>query len=174
MPQSTKASIVIRPLETRDFPAVADLARRIWLAHYATIITREQIEYMLGDRFTPQNLQAYLARDTRWMDVMERQDVLAGYCSYARTPLAHELKLEQLYLLPELHGRGLGRRMLVHVEDQARRLGCSSIMLQVNKRNDKAIRTYRRADYQVREEIVVDIGRGFVMDDYVMAKRLTA
>lgn len=46
-------------------------------------------------------------------------------------------------------------------------------MLQVNKRNEKAIRVYRGAGYGVREEVVVDIGSGFVMDDYIMEKRLT-
>jgi ribosomal protein S18 acetylase RimI-like enzyme len=46
------------------------------------------------------------------------------------------------------------------------------LILQVNKRNEKAIKLYRRAGFAVREEIVVDIGGGFVMDDYVMEKRL--
>jgi ribosomal protein S18 acetylase RimI-like enzyme len=83
-----------------------------------------------------------------------------------------EMKLEQLYLLPELRGQGLGRLMLRHVEEQARARGCRSLMLQTNKRNDIAIAFYRKAGFTVCEEAVFDIGNGFVMDDYVMEKVL--
>jgi len=164
----------IRPLEPRDFATVAALARTIWLAHYTTMITQAQIEYMLGGRFAPENLRRYLGAHDRWMDVLEAAHGLIGYCSYALTPAPGELKLEQLYLLPDLHGRGLGKRMLDHVERRAAELGCRVLVLQVNKRNEKAIKAYRRAAFSVREEVVVDIGQGYVMDDYIMEKRLDA
>ena len=45
-------------------------------------------------------------------------------------------------------------------------------MLNVNRNNTKAIRAYERAGWHVAEEIVADIGNGYVMDDYVMSKQL--
>jgi ribosomal protein S18 acetylase RimI-like enzyme len=62
--------------------------------------------------------------------------------------------------------------MLGHVERRALDRGSRTLILQVNKRNEKAIKLYRRSGFAIREEVVVDIGGGFVMDDYVMAKRL--
>jgi len=162
----------IRPLEERDFAPVTELARTIWLAHYVTMITPAQIEYMLRGRFTLENLRQYLAGRQRWMDLLEWNGRLVGYCSYALTSTPGEIKLEQLYLLPELHGRGLGSRMLDHVERRALQEGGRSLMLQVNKRNDKGLALYRRANFTVREAIVFDVGEGFVMDDYVMVKAL--
>ena len=44
--------------------------------------------------------------------------------------------------------------------------------LAVNKRNEKAIGSDKKYGFVVREAIVDDIGRGFVMDDYVMEKKL--
>ncbi|HUO68421.1 MAG TPA: GNAT family N-acetyltransferase [Gammaproteobacteria bacterium] len=167
-----KSNPLLRPLEERDFGAVAELARTIWLAHYTTIITAEQIEYMLRGRFAPDNLRKYLRAEGRWMDLLEVDGELVGYCSYAQTSEAEEMKLEQLYLLPRLHGLGLGALMLGHVERRAFELGSRTLILQVNKRNEKAIKLYRRAGLSIREEVVVDIGAGFVMDDYVMEKRL--
>jgi ribosomal protein S18 acetylase RimI-like enzyme len=164
----------LRPLEERDFEAVATLARTIWLAHYTTIITTDQIEYMLAGRFTPANLRRYLGAHDRWMDVLLAQGAHIGYCSYALTSTAAEMKLEQLYLLPQFHGQGLGKLMLEHVERQSLQRRCRMLVLQVNKRNDKAIAVYRRAGFTVREEVVVDIGGGFVMDDYIMEKTLSA
>jgi GNAT superfamily N-acetyltransferase len=163
---------ILRPLEERDFDAVAALARSIWLAHYTTIITTEQIEFMLRGRFAPDNLRIYLRAEDRWMDLLEVDGELAGYCSYALTSEIEEMKLEQLYLLPRLHGLGLGAMMLGHVERRTLERGSRTLILQVNKRNEKAITLYRRSGFATREEVVVDIGGGFVMDDYVMEKHL--
>ena len=127
---------------------------------------------MLGGRFTPANLERYLESTDRRMFVLRRSGQAIGYCSYARTDEPNELKLEQLYLLPALHGQGLGRLMLEHVETDALRPGCEVLMLQVNKQNAVAIDVYRRAGFTVRKEVVVDIGNGFVMDDFIMEKRL--
>jgi GNAT superfamily N-acetyltransferase len=85
---------------------------------------------------------------------------------------AFEFKLHKLYLLPELHGRGLGSRLLQHVEHEVRRLGARRLILAVNKRNAKAIAAYQRNGFVVAKTVVTDIGNGFIMDDYVMAKDL--
>jgi GNAT superfamily N-acetyltransferase len=162
----------LQPLARADFDGVAALARTIWFEHYIKIITREQIEYMLGGRFSAANLERYLGAPDRWMFVLLVDAELVGYCSYALTATPRELKLEQLYLLPALHGRGLGRLMLEHVEAHARRLGVDTLMLQVNKRNTTASSVYFKGGFKVREEVVIDIGQGYVMDDYIMTKQL--
>ncbi len=163
---------VLAPLTQADFATVAALAREIWLAHYTTIISKEQIDYMLEGRFTPQNLARYLDAADRWMHVLRVDGVAVGYLSYALTATPREMKLEQLYLLPALHGRGLGRLMMERVETHARELGCDTIMLQVNKCNTTAARVYFASGFTVRSEVVIDIGRGYVMDDYLLEKKL--
>jgi ribosomal protein S18 acetylase RimI-like enzyme len=42
----------------------------------------------------------------------------------------------------------------------------------VNKRNPGAISFYKAAGFTIAREAVFDIGSGFVMDDYIMEKRL--
>lgn len=155
-----------------DFGTVARLGEVIWRAHYTKIIGSAQIGYMLADRYTPEKLGIYLNADDRWLMLLRIDGRAVGYCSYALTDDPGEMKLEQLYLLPELQGKGLGRLMLRHVEEQARARGRSMLMLQTNKRNAGAIAFYRKAGFTVREEAVFDIGNGFVMDDYVMEKVL--
>ena len=54
----------------------------------------------------------------------------------------------------------------------ARDAAAAVLILNVNKRNAAAIAMYERCGFGVREAIVVDIGSGFVMDDYVMSKRV--
>jgi ribosomal protein S18 acetylase RimI-like enzyme len=55
-------------------------------------------------------------------------------------------------------------------EERAREMRCKAVRLRVNKRNAPAIRSYLRAGFRFTEDIVSDIGSGFVMDDYVMEK----
>jgi ribosomal protein S18 acetylase RimI-like enzyme len=47
-----------------------------------------------------------------------------------------------------------------------------ALRLNVNKHNIKAIGAYRKSGYETVESVVADIGGGYVMDDYVMAKKL--
>jgi ribosomal protein S18 acetylase RimI-like enzyme len=68
--------------------------------------------------------------------------------------------------------RGVGGQLIEHVAARARKLGYPCVILAVNKRNTTAIGSYRKYGFVVRESIVDDIGHGFVMDDYVMEKKL--
>ncbi|MDX2217825.1 MAG: GNAT family N-acetyltransferase [Burkholderiales bacterium] len=162
----------LTPLTEADFATVAQLGDTIWRAHYSKLISMAQIEYMLTGRYSPERLSAYVNASDRWLHILWLENRPVGYCSYSLTTQPGELKLEQLYLLPELHGRGLGRFMLDHVEAEARRLDCITIMLTVNKGNASSIAVYDRAGFTVRESAVFDIGNGYVMDDFVMEKRI--
>ena len=54
----------------------------------------------------------------------------------------------------------------------ARDQGCSRLVLAVNKRNANAIAAYRKHGFVIGQSVVKDIGRGFVMDDYLMVRSL--
>lgn len=162
--------VFLSPLTPADFGTVAALADTIWRTHYSAMITMAQIEFMLAGRYTPERLRRYIDADDRWLELLTVDGVPVGYCSYALTDTPQEMKLQELYLLPDYRGRGLGSFMLQHVETQARTRGCTALMLTVNKGNTDAIAIYRHAGFNVREEAVFDIGNGFVMDDYVMVK----
>ncbi|PRP69844.1 hypothetical protein BUE93_14245 [Chromobacterium amazonense] len=159
-------------LTTHDFHAIAELGAAIWRQHFISMITREQIDYMLASRYTPEKLSRYLDAPDRWFRVLRVDGKPSGYCSYALTDKSGEMKLEQLYLLEELRGQGLGGRMMDEVEAAARAKGCATLMLTVNRHNAGSIAVYEKRGFTVREQVVADIGNGFVMDDYVMEKRL--
>jgi ribosomal protein S18 acetylase RimI-like enzyme len=184
LPQQNQTA-TLRPVAAADIPTLIAIGRRIWQEHYVPIIGQTQVDYMTAQRFTPEYLSRYLPvlqvnsditpdmNPARWLDVLETDGVMVGYCSYSLGTADNELKLEQLYLLPELHGRGFGGQMMRHIEQQARTLQRPVLWLTVNKHNSGSIAVYNKAGFSVREEAVFDIGNGYVMDDYVMEKKLS-
>ena len=168
MRPDARLEVCLQPLRAAQFERLAALAGRIWREHYPGIISHAQIDYMLRGRFAPAALERYLHADRQWLDLLYRGDAPIGYCSYACADDPEVLKLEQLYLGAEQRGRGYGSLMLRHVESRARAMGVRRIVLTVNKANAASIAVYAARGFEVRAEIRVDIGEGFVMDDYVM------
>jgi ribosomal protein S18 acetylase RimI-like enzyme len=158
-------------LARSDFPAIRALGVRIWREHYTGFLSREQVEYMLSGRYEEADLREYVNGDGRWFWVLRSGGGPIGFVRCALLS-ANELKLEEIYLEASHRGHGYGARMIRHVESHAHALGCRTLVLSVNRRNVESIGVYEKVGFTVREAVVSDIGGGFVMDDYVMEKRL--
>jgi len=163
--------LLIAPLADSDVPALVALARDTWRRHYPSIISEAQIEYMLAQRYDEAAIRAQIGLPDTWWDVMKQDGALAGFAQYERSG-ADAIKLDKIYVGYDRRGQGLGSLLLQHVESEARAKGARRLYLQVNKNNVSAIGAYRRNGFEVAREVVVDIGGGFVMDDYVMEKAL--
>lgn len=161
----------IAALTASDVDAVAALAREIWHAHYPGIISTAQIEYMLAQRYDPAMIRAELAQADLWWFVLRLNGEIVAYMALQKEGEA-ALKIDKLYVRPDLQRHGCGGRLIAHAETLARREGCRGLELAVNRNNTKAIAAYRKHGFTVREAAVKDIGGGFVMDDYVMAKKV--
>jgi len=160
----------VAPLAEGDIDAVIELAGVIWRHHYPGIISTQQIDYMLAQRYAPAVIRAQMQSGSAWWDQALVGGRMIGFAQYQL--YADSMKLDKLYLHPDYQRRGYGSRMLAHIEDEARRRGSSAVRLNVNKHNLKSIAAYRKNGYETVETVVADIGGGYVMDDYVMEKKL--
>jgi len=166
------APLRIRPCDSDDLATVRVLAQVVWRAHYPGIIPERQIEYMLARMYDDDALRRFLDVPGAGLALASIGERPVGFAAWYRSHEPATAKLDKLYVLPEWHGRGVGRALIAYVEAAARADRCTMLVLNVNKRNAKAIAAYARAGFVTREAVVVDIGGGFVMDDYVMAKAL--
>ena len=73
-----------------------------------------------------------------------------GLSSFRARPL---LNIHDLAVLPQHHGKGVGRALLKAVEASARRKGCCKLTLEVLDGNARARELYRRFGF---EDVVVD------------------
>ena len=82
--------------------------------------------------------------------LVEQDERAVGYAvltwAFSVEAGGREACLDELYLVPEVRNRGLGRRVLALVDAEARAIGVRRVFLEVERRN-RAIVLYRRAGY---------------------------
>jgi diamine N-acetyltransferase len=164
LPASSAVEIV--PLAPSELDAVCRLARRIWQDTYPGIISQQQIDAMLADRYSPQAILAQLDDP--------RHIWLIALCGKIPTGFAHAYleddacKLDKLYVDPSRQRYGVGGALFDAIRGFALQHRMQRLWLQVNRHNTRAISAYRKYGFEIVEAREFDIGDGFVMDDYVM------
>src|SRR5437867_12117106 len=103
-----RLEVRILPLRDEDISDLVRLAREIWDAHYPSIITVEQIEYMLDQRYRPDTIRSQLASGTAWWDKLLLGGAMVAFASYELGEHADAMKLDKLYVRYDLRGRGYG------------------------------------------------------------------
>jgi diamine N-acetyltransferase len=158
----------------QQLAVVAELAREIWYEYYVALIGRAQVDYMVA-KFQSAGAMAQQMREGYEYFLVARAGQNIGYCAVqAQTDKQtgeRSLFLSKLYLLRQERGAGTGRLCMEFIEQLARRRELRLLWLTVNKGNP-AVNAYKRLGFQIAADLVIDIGGGFVMDDYRMEKPL--
>lgn len=157
----------------KDIILIQDLAKKSWEDAYAEILSAEQIKYMLGTMYSEKEISAQMQNAVYhyFLIVDEEKEKYHGFIGFENHYEENTTKLHRLYLIPESKGKGLGKKALEFLAGKVRESGDHRIILNVNKYNT-AKNFYQSQGYRVYDEGVFNIGNGFVMDDFLMEKRL--
>jgi GNAT superfamily N-acetyltransferase len=164
--------VIIRSISSEELSKVQSIAHRTWPSTFANILSPEQIEYMLNWMYSLEMLESQIEKGHTFLLAEENGEELgfAGFeLDVTEGPKA---KLHKIYLLPTSQGKGVGKALIFDVADRAKATGQKSLLLNVNKYNQKAIDFYLRIGFQEIYKEVIDIGNGYVMDDVVMELNL--
>jgi len=151
--------------------AVVDLAGRVWRAHYPGIITPEQIETMLAQRYRPVLVRQFIARGDLWL-AARVAGALVGF-AHGHPLTEDDYKLDKLYVDLDWQRQGIGGRLIDALAARIVSQGFTRLVLRVNRQNQNGIHAYLKHGFTVTTIHLEDIGGGFIMDDYVMTKDLT-
>jgi diamine N-acetyltransferase len=151
-----------------DVGIIKKLAETIWPICYGTIITAEQLQYMLQLIYSENALLAQIEKGHKFIIAWENETPI-GFASYSQKSATENTtyRLHKIYVLPHHPTKRIGSTLLTYVCDACKSLDANTLELNVNKYNT-AIQFYLKKGFTITKEEVIDIGEGFVMDDYVM------
>ena len=137
----------IRGALPADIPQLLDLVRRYW--EFEAIWGFEALRVEL----TLTQLLAEPQRGAAW--VADDQGKLCGYLiAVLVLSLEHGglmAEVDELFVLPEVRGRGLGAQLLAAAEAALAARGCVRLQLQLGVENEAARAFYARRGYSARD-----------------------
>jgi ribosomal protein S18 acetylase RimI-like enzyme len=166
-----KPAVLVPVNTTEEIAEVSSLANEIWRDYYVPVIGLAQVEYMLGKFQSPAAIVAQRLEGYEYYFVRSPADGSHGGYIALQAQAEGLLFISKFYLQRAVRGTGLGRTTMTAIEHLARARGLSCLWLTVNKGN-AAVQVYERLGFRKTRELVVDIGAGFVMDDFRMEKAL--
>lgn len=149
---------------------VARMARVVWNEYYVQLIGQAQVDYMVARFQTAEAMQSQIDSGYEYFQIRQGAETL-GYAAIRFDAPEARLFISKLYLLAANRKSGSGRKTLALIEQIARQRGATHLWLTVNKGNP-SVRAYERLGFTIAEAIIMDIGGGYVMDDYRMEKPL--
>lgn len=149
-----------------DITECAKLAAEIWNQHFISILSQEQIDYMVSKFQSERALHNQIENEgyTYYFFVADGQRV--GY--FGICPKKDKtMFLSKIYMKKAHRGNGYATQGFEFIKKQARERGCSKVWLTVNRYNESSIAVYEHWGMKRDGVRTAEIGDGFIMDDYV-------
>jgi len=163
------ASLRLRRASEKDIPLIRDLTFKIWPQTYSAILSPAQIEYMLDMMYSEISLQKQMKENHEFIIVTDGTQPI-GFASFGLIEPG-VYKLHKIYVMPQSQGKGTGKFVIGELIKAISRKGGKALQLNVN-RNNSAKEFYEKLGFVVIREEDNDIGNGYLMNDYVMEKKV--
>ena len=154
---------VTTPAQVENVVQLADI---IWTQHYSPIIGQDQVRYMLNNFHSVNTISNEIDDEKNHYYLIFKNEVAVGYIGMKLG--IGSLFLSKLYILARERGSGIGNQSIAFIREFSISNQLEKIILTVNKNNTNSISAYKKIGFKITGEICIDIGAGYVMDDYQM------
>ncbi|MCF8450512.1 MAG: GNAT family N-acetyltransferase [Taibaiella sp.] len=152
---------------TSHIPLIRNLTMQVWPQTYIPIVGEAQVDYMLDRFYTPDALLSQMTKLQHSFIIGYSDGVPVAFASYSEIEPA-VYKLHKLYIVIAMQGKGIGRAMADHIVASVKKLGGSSLRLNVNIHNHPAMAFYNKYGFRHLLDEDIDIGSGYYMNDHVL------
>jgi ribosomal protein S18 acetylase RimI-like enzyme len=164
--------VVIENNTDADFTDVRAIANEVWPKTYGSILSQAQLDYMMDMMYSVEALQMQANEKNHHFILAKANNVSVGFASYEfEANATDKTKIHKIYVLSSQQGKGTGKILLDFIANEAKSQNNSAVFLNVNKYNSAQF-FYTKLGFEITEEVVIDIGQGYIMDDYVMEKKI--
>ncbi len=152
-----------------NFTNIRAIAKEVWPIAYGAILSEQQLEYMMVMMYSVSSLQEQQSNGHHFILAVE-DEAPVGFAAYEfNYDGGTKTKIHKIYILSNQQGKGTGRILIDYITEEARKNNQEAIILNVNK-NNVAQHFYKKLGFAIVEDVVIDIGNGYVMDDFIMEK----
>ena len=159
----------IKEASKNDIAIIREIAHHTWPDAYGSYISKAQLDYMLDMMYSDNSLQDQMNRGHQFY-IAEHNNIAIGFASASKED-DNACKLNKLYVLPTAQKTGAGKALLLQTIEFASSHDACCLYLQVNKQNN-AQHFYSKHGFTIREASILEIGNGYIMDDYIMELKL--
>ncbi|WP_140485919.1 GNAT family N-acetyltransferase [Flavobacterium sp. GSA192] len=154
-----------------DLNSITEIAHKTWPLTYGEILSPAQLEYMLNAFYSEEALRANMKNGHEFI-LAKEDNICLGFASFEyHYQNKNTTKIHKIYILPETQGKGIGKLLVENIKKRAIVNGSKSLLLNVNRFN-KAIGFYHKMGFKIIQEIDIEIGLGYLMEDYVMELKI--
>jgi N-acetylglutamate synthase-like GNAT family acetyltransferase len=164
---------MVRIATVNDIQAIRAIAEKTWPSTYEKIISADQIDFMLHWMYNEDAICSAILADHQDFLVATNGAEIVGFAGIEHHYLEQSItRIHKLYVLPSEQGNGTGKKLLTAIKVQAKLNDSKQLHLNVNKEN-KAVAFYHHNGFSIVDSVILEIGQGFIMDDFIMTAPIT-
>ena len=164
--------ITISEAAISDIKQIQNIVNITWPITYGEILSKEQLDYMLGLFYFDEALTEQYNKKVQLFYMIYEEETNIGFIGIEHNYNKEAItKIHKIYLLPETQGKGIGKKVIDEIGKLASENNSAALLLNVNRFNS-ALGFYKKIGFEVIDEVNIEIGNGYLMEDYVMEKKL--
>lgn len=153
-------------------PLIKAIANEVWPKTFEEILSPDQIVYMMDMMYSVEAIKDQMNKQNHHYLLAKDGNDYLGYLSYETNYKGKPwTKVHKIYILSTAQGKGVGRFLIEAAGEIAKKHNNTELSLNVNRFN-KAIDFYKKVGFEIIGNEDIDIGNGFLMEDYIMNKKL--
>jgi ribosomal protein S18 acetylase RimI-like enzyme len=164
--------ITILEATINDIKQIQNIVNITWPITYGEILSKEQLDYMLDLFYSDEALTEQYNKKIQLFYMIYEDKTNIGFIGIEHHYNEEAItKIHKIYLLPETQGKGIGKKVIDEIGKLASENNSTALLLNVNRFNS-ALGFYKKIGFEVIDEVNINIGNGYLMEDYVMEKKL--
>jgi diamine N-acetyltransferase len=154
-----------------DISSIQSIAQETWPNTYGAILSATQLEFMMDMMYSDTSLTQQIQGKQLFYMVTALNKTIAFFAIEHHYQNEAVTRIHKIYLLPETHGKGIGKQLIDCIATLASEHDSKKLSLNVNRYN-KALHFYQKIGFTIIKEEDIEIGNGYLMEDYCMEKTI--
>lgn len=153
---------------------LAKIASEIWNEYWPALIGQAQTDYMVENFQSLNAIERDMANNNYeyWL-LRNGEGEIVGYTGGHNEAETNRFFISKIYLYKQQRGKHYAGEVINFYTELCKARNLSAMYLTVNKQNELGIRAYKGKGFSVIDSVETSIGSGFIMDDYIMERKVS-